>query len=184
MSQTIVLAGGCFWCLEAIFQRVNGIINVKSGYAGGNTINPTFRTLCINCDCHAEVIKINFDPKTLSLEKILVIFWNAHDPTTLNKQGNDIGKQYRSAIFYSNVNQKMIIQKSIVKVAELIWRNKVLTEILPLKEFFPADESNDNFYGLNPNHPYSEQIINPKLVLLKAFLEESKDTTFLDKTVD
>jgi peptide-methionine (S)-S-oxide reductase len=171
MSQTIVLAGGCFWCLEAIFQRVNGIINVKSGYTGGTIPNPTYRTVCEGCTCHAEVIKVNFDPTIITLERILQIFWSAHDPTTLNKQGQDVGTQYRSAIFYHDLNQKEIIEKSIQNVAILKWGNKITTEISPLTEFYPADASHDNFYNLNKNHPYCQLVINPKLKKLKELLE-------------
>jgi peptide-methionine (S)-S-oxide reductase len=170
MSQTIVLAGGCFWCLEAIFQKAKGVLSVKSGYTGGSTPNPSYREVCEGRTGHAEVVKINFDPTKITLERILEIFWALHDPTTLNKQGHDIGTQYRSAIFYHDLNQKEIIEKSIQSIAIPIWGNKITTEISPLTEFYPADASHDDFYNRNKNHPYCQLVINPELKKLKVLL--------------
>jgi peptide-methionine (S)-S-oxide reductase len=171
MSQTIVLGGGCFWCLEAVFQQVNGIISVKSGYTGGSIPNPEYREVCEGRTGHAEVVRINFDPTKITLERILEIFWTMHDPTTLNQQGHDIGTQYRSAIFYHDLNQKEIIEKSIQNIAIPSWGNKITTEISPLTEFYPADASHDDFYNRNKNHPYCQLVINPKLKKLKELLE-------------
>jgi peptide-methionine (S)-S-oxide reductase len=170
MSQTIVLGGGCFWCLEAVFQQVNGTISVKSGYTGGSTPNPLYHEVCEGRTGHAEVVKINFDPTVVALERILEIFWVLHDPTTLNKQGHDVGTQYRSAIFYHDLNQKEIIEKSIQNIAIPSWGNKITTEISPLTEFYPADSSHDDFYNRNKNHPYCQLVINPKLKKLKELL--------------
>jgi peptide-methionine (S)-S-oxide reductase len=170
MSQTIVLAGGCFWCLEAIFQKINGVITVKSGYTGGSIPNPSYREVCEGRTGHAEVVKVNFDPTIITLEKIVEIFWVIHDPTTLNQQGHDVGTQYRSAIFYHDLNQKEIIEKSIQNAAIPNWGNKITTDISPLTEFYPADASHDDFYNRNKNHPYCQLVINPKLNKLKELL--------------
>jgi peptide-methionine (S)-S-oxide reductase len=170
MSQTIVLAGGCFWCLEAIYLKVNGIISVKSGYTGGSTPNPSYREVCEGRTGHAEAVRINFDPTKVTLERILEIFWALHDPTTLNKQGHDVGTQYRSAIFYHDLNQKEIIEKSIQNIAIPSWGNKITTDISPLTEFYPADASHDDFYNRNKNHPYCQLVINPKLKKLNELL--------------
>ena len=170
MSQTIVLGGGCFWCLEAIFQKVNGVIAVKSGYTGGSIPNPSYRKVCEGRTGHAEVVKINFDPTIVTLERILEIFWILHNPTTLNQQGHDVGTQYRSAIFYHDLNQKEIIEKSIQNIAIPSWGNKITTEISPLTEFYPVDSSHDDFYNRNKNHPYCQLVINPRLKKLKELL--------------
>lgn len=171
MSQTIVLAGGCFWCLEALFQRLDGIESVKSGYTGGSTPNPSYKEVSEGHTGHAEVVKIKFDPTKIKFEKILDLFWKMHDPTTLNKQGHDIGSHYRSAIFYVDSDQKDIIEKSIQNVAIPDWGNKIVTEISPLTEFYPADSSHQDFFNRNPNHPYCQLVINPKLKKLKDILK-------------
>jgi peptide-methionine (S)-S-oxide reductase len=171
MAQTIVLAGGCFWCLEAIFQRLEGVQSVQSGYTGGNLPNPSYKEVYEGHTGHAEVVKITFDPTKLKLQKILDLFWLAHDPTTLNKQGYDTGTQYRSAIFYIDSDQKEIIEKSIQMTAIPSWGNKITTEISPLTEFYPADSSHENFFDRNQNHPYCQLVINPKLKKLKNFLQ-------------
>ncbi len=171
MSQTIVLAAGCFWCLEAVYQRVAGVASVQSGYTGGNSPNPSYKEVCEGSSGHAEALRIKFDPTKLKLEKILDIFWKIHDPTTLNRQGYDIGNHYRSAIFYLDSNQKEVIEKSIQHVAIPNWGNKITTEISPLTEFYPADSSHEDFYNRNQNHPYCQLIINPKLKKLNGVLE-------------
>ena len=160
----IILGGGCFWCLEAIFQRVDGIESVIPGYAGGSTANPTYEKVCSGTTGHAEVVKIEFDQDTINLEKLLDIFWKIHDPTTQDQQGNDVGTQYRSIILYNKKQQKKIAAFSL-KDAEKSNRFKptIVTEIIPLEKFYPAENYHQNYYRNNPNQPYCALVISPKL---------------------
>ena len=162
------LGGGCFWCLEAVYTRLEGVNSVVSGYAGGNVENPTYEQVCTGETSHAEVVKINFDSKETSFETLLEWFWRCHDPTTLNRQGGDIGTQYRSVIYYENENQKSIAQKS-KKDAESsgIFENPIVTEIHELDVFYPAEYYHHDYYKKNPYAGYCSHIILPKLEKLK-----------------
>ena len=158
------LGGGCFWCLEAVYTRLEGVNSVVSGYAGGNVENPTYEQVCTGETSHAEVVKINFDSKKTSFETLLEWFWRCHDPTTLNRQGGDIGTQYRSVIFYENESQKTIAQKS-KKDADSsgMFENPIVTEIHEIEEFYRAEDYHHDYYKKNPDAGYCNFIIRPKL---------------------
>jgi peptide-methionine (S)-S-oxide reductase len=158
----IVLGGGCFWCLEAVYERVQGVTSVESGYAGGTTPHPTYQQVCGGGTGHAEVARITYDPTVISLEEILDIFWQAHDATTMNRQGNDIGTQYRSIILPADDAQREIVERSRLKAQEKL-RDSIVTEIAPLKVFYPAEDYHQDYYRLNPNQPYCRVVISPKL---------------------
>ena len=162
------LGGGCFWCLEAVYTRLEGVKSVVSGYAGGNVENPTYEQVCTGKTSHAEVVKINFDPIKTSFDTLLEWFWRCHDPTTLNRQGGDIGTQYRSVIYYENENQKSIAHKS-KKDSDFsgIFENPIVTEIHALKMFYPAEDYHHDYYKKNPDAGYCTYIIRPKLEKLK-----------------
>jgi peptide-methionine (S)-S-oxide reductase len=160
--ETTTLGAGCFWCIEAIYQDVKGVHSVVSGYMGGHVKNPTYEQVCNGDTGHAEVAQIKFDPGVISFEDLLYIFWQTHDPTTLNRQGGDIGTQYRSAIFYHNDEQKQIAEKSKAEASKL-FSNPIVTEITPASEFYKAENYHQNFYKLNPNQPYCRAVIDPKV---------------------
>ncbi len=166
MAQTEIatLGGGCFWCVEAVYQRVKGVLSVKPGYAGGHTQNPTYKEICTGKTGHAEVAQINFDTNIITYEQILNVFWQSHDPTTLDRQGNDVGTQYRSVIFFHNKKQKEIAEKS-KKYADnsKYWKNPIVTEITKLNNYSDAEDYHDNYYDNNPNQPYCLFVIRPKL---------------------
>lgn len=158
------LANGCFWCTEAMFSRVKGIKSVIPGYSGGKTSNPSYEQVCTGITGHAETIQIKYDPKIISFEKILDIFWHTHDPTTLNRQGNDVGTQYRSAIFYHDENQKNIADKSKKELEkEGVFKNPIVTEIIPYSNFYPAEDYHKEYYEKNRNAPYCSFVIDPKI---------------------
>ena len=158
------LGGGCFWCLEAVYTRLEGVNSVISGYAGGNVENPTYEQVCTGETSHAEVVKINFDPKETSFETLLEWFWRCHDPTTLNRQGRDIGTQYRSVIYYENENQKSIAHKSKIDAdSSGFFDNPIVTEIHELDVFYPAEDYHHDYYKKNPDAGYCNYIIRPKL---------------------
>ena len=163
-KEIATLGGGCFWCVEAVFERVEGVLSVKPGYAGGKTLNPTYREICSGKTGHAEVAQIDYNSKVISFEKILEIFWRSHDPTTLNRQGNDVGTQYRSVIFYHNEKQREIaeISKEKINVSNL-WKNPVVTEITKLNNYSDAEDYHNDYYRNNPNQPYCVFVIKPKL---------------------
>ncbi|MCZ8155996.1 MAG: peptide-methionine (S)-S-oxide reductase MsrA [Leptospira sp.] len=162
MQEIATLGGGCFWCVEAVFVRIPGVISISSGYAGGHTTSPTYKDICTGNTGHAEVIQITFDTNLVSYSQILDIFWHAHDPTTLNRQGNDVGTQYRSVIFYHNENQKVLAEKSKSESAYL-FPKPIVTEILPLPTFYKAEEYHQSFFEKNPSNPYCNYVILPKL---------------------
>ena len=164
--QSIYLAGGCFWCTEAVFLSIIGINKVIPGYIGGNTLNPNYKEVCEGTTGHAEAIYCEYDEEIILLEKILDIFFLTHNPTQLNRQGNDIGTQYRSAIFVSNFEQKKIVLDAIKK-AELDWNDKILTELSEKKNFYPAEKYHHNYYKNNPGSMYCNALIPPKLKKLK-----------------
>lgn len=162
--ETATLAGGCFWCTEAIFQRLKGIKSVTSGYAGGSIENPTYEQVSSGTTGHAEAIQIEFDPKLIPYEKILDIFWHTHNPTTLNQQGNDLGTQYRSVIFYHNDKQKEIAKQSKASLEkEGIYLGPIVTEIVPFTNFYPAERYHKNYYDRNSDDSYCAFIISPKI---------------------
>ena len=157
-------AGGCFWCVEAVFQRLEGVLSVKPGYAGGHVDNPTYKQICTGKTGHAEVAQIAFDSDIINFDQILNVFWQAHDPTTLNRQGNDVGTQYRSVIFYHNDLQKDRAEKSKENADESgYWPNPIVTEITSLNNYSDAEEYHHNYYNDNPNQPYCIFVIKPKL---------------------
>ena len=170
MAQTEVatLGGGCFWCVEAVYQRVQGIESVKPGYAGGHTKSQTYKEICTGKTGHAEVAQIFFNNNKISYKQILNVFWQAHDPTTLNRQGNDVGTQYRSVIFFHNDEQKVIAEKSLKEAEKSgYWENSIVTEITKLNNYTDAEDYHDNYYDNNPNQPYCLFVIKPKLNKLK-----------------
>lgn len=170
-------AGGCFWCTEAIFKRVKGVVEVVSGYSGGEMQNPDYEAVSEGSTGHAEAIQVKFDPKIISYEKLLEIFFHLHDPTTLNQQGNDVGAQYRSIIFYHDDNQKKTAEKVQQQVEdEHIYQNKIVTEIVPFENFYKAEERHQDFYAKNPEYGYCRVIIDPKIKkLLREFKSEVKE---------
>ena len=163
-SEIATLGGGCFWCVEAVFQRVEGVISVRPGYAGGNVKNPTYKQICTGNTGHAEVAKIEFDPSKITYSQILNVFWQSHDPTTLNRQGNDVGTQYRSVIFFHNERQEEIAKKSKTDADKSgYWDNEIVTEVTLLNNYYDAEDYHDNYYSNNPNQPYCLFVIKPKL---------------------
>ena len=171
MNSKIYLAGGCFWCTEAIFTRVEGVKKVIPGYIGGNIKNPSYKEVCSGITGHAEAISLEFDKNIISLDKLLLIFFQTHDPTQLNRQGNDFGTQYRSAIFYTDIKQKKITENIIKKLSQSIYKNKeIVTKIELAKDFFEAEKEHINYYDLNSNQPYCQVVINPKIQKLKSLI--------------
>ena len=168
------LGGGCFWCMEAVFERLPGVIAVTSGFAGGTTENPTYRQVCSETTGHAEVTEIEFDPAKISYVKLLEVFWQAHDPTTLNRQGADEGTSYRSIILYRDEKQKRIAEKSKLE-AQKDFRNPIVTEIVPLKKFYKAEDYHQQYYDNNSSQGYCQVVIAPKLEKLShnKIIEES-----------
>lgn len=163
-TETIVLGGGCFWCLEATYSHTKGIVSVVSGYAGGKTADPTYEQVSGGSTGHAEVVKIEYDPAVISLDDILHIFFLIHNPTTPDRQGNDVGTQYRSAIFYTNKTQYDVAEKILNELAEeRIYTQPIVTELYPLKEFYPAEEHHQHYFAKNPEQAYCQTIIAPKL---------------------
>jgi peptide-methionine (S)-S-oxide reductase len=160
--ETATLGGGCFWCTEAIFQMLPGVKSVASGYAGGSKENPTYKEVCGGQTGHAEVIQVEFDPKVVSYEKILETFWEAHDPTTLNRQGADAGTQYRSIILYNNEAQKAAAEKSKA-AAQKNFESPIVTEIAPLQKFYKAEGYHQDYYRNNPSAGYCRAVIRPKV---------------------
>ena len=158
----LVLGGGCFWCVEAVFSNVKGVKKAVSGYAGGKRKNPSYEQVCSGATGHAEVVDIEYDETVITMEELLDIFWAIHDPTTLNRQGADAGTQYRSVVYYSNEKEKEIILDSIKK-ASLHFKDKIVTEVSELPEVYPAEEYHQNYFALNPNQGYCRAVIAPKL---------------------
>lgn len=163
-TATAVLGGGCFWCLEAVFQLVNGVSDVQSGYAGGTHPAPTYRLVCGGATGHAEVVRVTFDPSVVSYRDLLRVFFTVHDPTTPNRQGADVGTQYRSIILYTDEEQKRTAEEVIRDLeAEERWPNPIVTELAPLVDFFPAEREHDDYYRRNPHQAYCQVAISPKV---------------------
>ena len=160
--EVATLGGGCFWCTEAVFQMLPGVKSVTSGYAGGTKENPTYKEVCTGTTGHAEVIQIKYDPSVVSYEKVLTTFWEAHDPTTLDRQGPDAGTQYRSIILYSSEAHRVAAEKSKAE-AQRHFRQRIVTQIVPLKQFYPAEDYHQDYYRANPNQPYCRAVIQPKV---------------------
>jgi len=170
MSQREVatLAGGCFWCLEAAFQDLKGVENVQSGYAGGQVANPSYEDVCTGTTGHAEVVQITFNPQVVSFEDLLHVFFTIHDPTTLNRQGADVGTQYRSAIFYHSPEQKATAERVIAELqAQKLWDEPVVTELKPLTAFYPAEEYHRDYFRRNPTQGYCQAVIAPKVAKVR-----------------
>ena len=162
--KTLVLGGGCFWCIETIFQDIRGVEYVESGYSGGNTPNPTYQEVCTGKTGHAEVVRITYNPEVISLDQLLTVFFHIHDPTTLNRQGADIGTQYRSVIFYSDENEKNTAIRIMDEItSQKLWDDPLVTELSPLSEFYRAEEYHQNYYKKNPDKSYCSLVIAPKL---------------------
>jgi peptide-methionine (S)-S-oxide reductase len=170
-SDSIVLGGGCFWCTEAAFKLVPGVIDVKPGYAGGTLKNPTYEDVCTGETGHVEVIKVTFDPSKVSLAKLLDVFFHAHDPTTKDRQGHDAGTQYRSIILYADGKQEAAAEKAVKKEQETWGSVPVVTEVKKLDEFYPAEKYHEDFYKKNPFHPYCLLIVRPKVDKVRKYLE-------------
>jgi peptide-methionine (S)-S-oxide reductase len=168
-TELATFGGGCFWCMEAVFQRIPGVKAVTSGYAGGHTKNPTYKQVCAGDTGHAEVVQVEFDPRVISYGKLLDYFWQMHDPTTLNRQGNDAGTQYRSIILYQSETQKGAAEKSLAE-AQKHFRKPIVTEIVPLKEFYKAEAYQQDYYNDNSNQPYCSFVIRPKVEKLEKEL--------------
>jgi peptide-methionine (S)-S-oxide reductase len=171
------LGGGCFWCMEAVFERLPGVISVTSGFAGGTTENPTYQQVCTETTGHAEVTEIVFDPAKISYDKLLEVFWQAHDPTTLNRQGADEGTSYRSIILYRDEKQKLEAEKSKL-AAQADFKHPIVTEIVPLKKFYKAEDYHQQYFDNNSNAPYCQAVIAPKLEKLekKKVIQETPQT--------
>lgn len=162
--QVATLGSGCFWCTEAFFLKLKGVESVVSGYSGGKVKNPTYREVTTGLTGHAEVIQVKFNPQIISYEEILEVFWNTHDPTTLNKQGADEGTQYRSAVFFHSEEQKKIAEQYKSQLDKAgVYKNRIVTEITPFTVFYPAEDYHQNYYALNPNQGYCQYVIRPKI---------------------
>lgn len=163
-EEKITLGAGCFWCVEAVFQRVNGVIKVESGYSGGLIVQPSYREVTSGLTGHAEVVQVTFNPDVIPLSRILEIFWKTHDPTTLNRQGADVGTQYRSAIFFHSTEQQKVAKELKKTLSDAkIWEQPIVTEITAFKAFYPAEDYHQNYYNQNASQPYCRFVIVPKL---------------------
>jgi peptide-methionine (S)-S-oxide reductase len=175
-SSVATLAGGCFWCLEAVYNELNGVTKVVSGYAGGSVSQPSYEQVCAGTTGHAEVVQIHFDPSVVSFRELLEVFFTIHDPTTLNRQGADVGTQYRSAIFYHTPEQHTIAQQVIRDIsADRLWPDPIVTEITPLDVFYPAEEYHQEYFARNPGQFYCQVVVAPKVAKFrKQFLAKLK----------
>jgi peptide-methionine (S)-S-oxide reductase len=168
-TETTTLAGGCFWCLEAVYNELHGVQTVISGYAGGQVPNPTYEQVCGGRTGHAEVVQITFDPHTISFRELLEVFFTIHDPTTLNRQGGDVGSQYRSAVFFQSPEQERVANEVIAETtASGIWNSPIVTEVVPLERFYPAEGYHQNYFERNPYQPYCQVVIAPKVAKLRS----------------
>jgi len=175
-TETAILGAGCFWCVEAVYQQLNGVLSVQSGYCGGTTDKPTYKEVCNGTTGHAEVCKIVFDPSVISFTELLEVFWSVHDPTTLNRQGADVGTQYRSAIFYTNQTQKELAETYKTQLnSSGTFTDPIVTEITSATEFFPAEDYHNDYFNRNPNQGYCTMVVRPKVEKFKkAFSEKIK----------
>ncbi|MEQ9290225.1 MAG: peptide-methionine (S)-S-oxide reductase MsrA [Cyclobacteriaceae bacterium] len=163
---------GCFWCTEAIFQNLKGVEKVESGYTGGKVKNPTYKEVCSGLTGHAEVVQVTFNPSLISFEELLEVFWNTHDPTTLNRQGNDVGTQYRSAVFYYNENQRQLAESYKAQLEGAgTWKKPIVTEIVAADTFYPAEDYHQNYFNQNGSQPYCALVIRPKVAKFQKKFE-------------
>ena len=176
MTETATLAGGCFWCLEAVYDQMNGVVSVESGYMGGAQPNPTYEAVCTGRSGHAEVVRVVFDPAVASYRDLLNVFFVIHDPTTLNRQGHDVGTQYRSAIFYHSPEQQQTAQDVIATLTkEALYRDPIVTEVVPAATFYPAEGYHQDYFKRNPTQPYCQAVVLPKVAKFRQkFLEKLK----------
>lgn len=171
--ETATLAGGCFWCTESVFDELRGVESVVSGYSGGHTESPTYQEVCTGTTGHAEVIDVTFDPSEIDFADILRVFFTVHDPTTLNRQGGDIGTQYRSAIFYHSEAQRQAAEAVIREIdAAAIYPNPIVTEVVPFEKFWPAEDYHQEYFANNPNQPYCAAVIAPKVAKFRKMYAE------------
>lgn len=162
--EVTTLAGGCFWCLEAVYLELKGVVKVESGYMGGAVVNPSYEQVCSGRTGHAEVVQVTFDPQAVSFEDLLKIFFTIHDPTTLNRQGYDIGTQYRSAIFYHSPEQKAVAERVIAELeAQRLWDDPIVTQVVPAEVFYKAEEYHQRYFERNPNQGYCRAVVAPKV---------------------
>jgi peptide-methionine (S)-S-oxide reductase len=175
-TETITLAGGCFWCLEAVYDQLKGIISVESGYSNGHVTNPTYRQVCSGNTGHAEVVRLTFDPSVVSLREILEVFFTIHDPTTLNRQGNDVGTQYRSGIYYHTPEQEKVAREVIHEIEQAkIWPHRIVTEVEPVSNFSVAEDYHQEYYANNAYQPYCQVVVAPKVAKFrKKYFEKLK----------
>lgn len=167
---TATFGGGCFWCLEAVFLQLRGVISVQSGYAGGRRPNPTYEEVCAGDTGHAEVVRVTFDPSVISFDDLLDVFFTIHDPTTLNRQGADTGTQYRSAVFYESLEQEQQVRHKIRELAgERTWPDPIVTEVALLTHFWPAESYHDNYFARNQQNPYCAAVIAPKVAKARKY---------------
>jgi len=167
-SEVATLAGGCFWCLEAVFDDLEGVRDVVSGYAGGTVPDPSYEEVCAGTTGHAEVVQVTFDPTVISFRELLEVFFTIHDPTTLNRQGPDVGTQYRSAIFYHSPEQKVTAEQVIAELdASGVWGAPIVTEVAPFTAFYPAEEYHQEYFRRNPNQPYCVMVVAPKVAKVR-----------------
>jgi len=174
--ETATLAGGCFWCLEAVYELLKGVDDVTSGYAGGTTQNPSYEQVCSGMTGHAEVVQVGFDPSVISFKDLLDVFFTIHDPTTLNRQGYDAGTQYRSAIFYHSPDQKATAEQTIKELTDAkLWEDPIVTQVEPLDVFYPAEEYHQHYFERNPNQPYCRAMVAPKVAKARShFIQNLK----------
>ena len=164
MSEVATFAGGCFWCLEAVFKEVQGVQSAVSGYTGGKTVNPTYEQVCSGATGHAEAVQVTFDPATVSYRALLDIFFSVHDPTTLNRQGADVGTQYRSGIFYHSPEQQAAAGEFIAALNQAhVWKKPVVTQVVPIDRFYPAEEYHQDYFATHPEQGYCQAVIAPKM---------------------
>jgi peptide-methionine (S)-S-oxide reductase len=169
-SETATLGGGCFWCLEAVYLELNGVERVLSGYCGGKVHNPTYYQVCEGDTGHAEVVQLTFDPQVISFKEILQVFFTIHDPTTLNRQGADVGTQYRSAIFYHSEEQKRIAEATIRELTEAkLWDCPIVTEVTPFQRLYPAEDYHQEYFWRNPMQPYCQFVVAPKVAKFRKY---------------
>lgn len=175
-TEVATLGGGCFWCLEAVYDQLKGVESVESGYSGGAVVNPTYKQVCSGNTGHAEVVQVTFDPNVVSFREILQVFFTIHDPTTLNRQGNDVGTQYRSAIFYHSPEQKEVAEQVIAEInAAKIWPGRIVTEVTPFTKFYMAEDYHQEYYENNPYQPYCQYVVAPKVAKFRhRYLEMLK----------
>lgn len=172
-TQLATLGGGCFWCTEAVFTELKGVEKVESGYSGGTVPNPTYQQLCTGRTGHAEVVQIAFDPAVISYKEILQIFFTVHDPTTLNRQGADVGPQYRSVIFYHNEEQRKIAEEVMIEIeGAKIWDDPLVTQLVPFESFYKAEDYHQEYFKQNPHQPYCQVVVAPKVAKFRAHYRE------------